>query len=374
MSTPVTLKSFPFDSMQVLNEESNQMEDDRLYEAKIFRQYFAKFLSNGVYYGHYKNYGENGMKVSLDNGLTIKVNKGCGIINGADYELESDALFVLERPTSGERKDRVVVRVDDTLAVRETQLYIKAGTGTTPATLQRDDNIYEICLAEVTVKSTSNLTDTDIVDTRLDKTLCGIVDSLISIDGEELYQQFQNYIESIKSNLVLKNQNNTITGNLEFLGDVDFSQNTTGIIKALTEYLYQIVYVNNTNLTNSLLGMSYNCIELYLSRTDNTASNTTTRGYYYSQIDSLFMNYIRYLISILPNENIYKGKLSNWLNNVLYIKQNNYDAIANLTCAQVIGELAMVSENGTYTNSTIQNILNNDKSLPDLLLRLRNSL
>lgn len=214
MSTAVTLKSFPFDSMEVLNEQSGQMEDDRLYEAKIFRQYFAMFLSNGIYFGHYKAYGENSMKVSLDSGLTIKVNKGCGIINGADFELENDTLFVLDRPTNGERKDRVVVRVDDTLAVRETQLYIKEGNGTTPAILQRDENIYEICIAEVTVKSTSNITETDIVDKRLDKELCGIVNSLISIDGEEIYQKFKTYIQEIKENLVLKNQDNIISGKL----------------------------------------------------------------------------------------------------------------------------------------------------------------
>lgn len=228
MSNVIKLESFPFDSMKVLNEGSNQMEDDRLYEAKIFRQYFAKFLSNGVYYGHYKNYGENGMKVSLDNGLTIKVNKGCGNINGTDFELEEDTLFVLDRPASGERKDRVVVRVDDTLAVRETQLYIKAGTGTTPATLQRDDNIYEICIAEVTVKSTTNLTETDIVDTRPNSNLCGIVNSLIAVDGEELYQKFKNYIDEAAANLVRKDQDNTITGKnifedkVKFKGGIEF--------------------------------------------------------------------------------------------------------------------------------------------------------
>lgn len=220
----ITLKSFPFDSMQVLNEESGQMEDDRLYEAEVFRKYFAKFLSNGVYFGHYKNYGENGMKVSLDSGLTIKVNKGCGIINGADYELENDTLFILERPASGERKDRVVVKVDDTLAVRETQLYIKEGNGTVPAILQRDENIYEICIAEITVKSTSNITNTDIVDTRLDKDLCGIVNSLITVDGEELYQKFKEYIQQIKENLMLNNQDNVCSGKIisegGFEGDV----------------------------------------------------------------------------------------------------------------------------------------------------------
>ena len=236
MSTPVTLKSFPFDSMEVLNEESGQMEDDRLYEANIFRKYFAKFLSNGVYFGHYKNYGENGMKVSLDNGLTVKVNKGCGIINGADYELENDTLFVLERPSTAERKDRVVIRVDDTLAIRETQLYIKEGNGTTPAILQRDDNIYEICIAEVTVKSTSNLTEADIVDTRLDKSLCGIVNSLISVDGEELYQKFQNHIDTMTENLVKKDQDNIIKGKVIVEGGIeaDVKGNLEGNAKTAT--------------------------------------------------------------------------------------------------------------------------------------------
>lgn len=206
MSTKITLKSFPFDSMEVLNEESGQMEDDRLYKAEVFRKYFAKFLSNGVYFGYYKNLGENGMKVTLDSGLTIKVGKGCGIINGADYELENDTLIALERPASGERKDRVVVRVDDTLAIRESQLYVKEGNGTTPAVLQRDENIYEICVAEVTVKSTSNLTTADIKDTRLDKELCGIVNSLISVDGQALYEQFQEYIDTVAEALVRKDQ------------------------------------------------------------------------------------------------------------------------------------------------------------------------
>lgn len=221
MANVVTLKSFPFDSMEVLNEESGKMEDDRLYEAEIFRKYFAKFLSNGVYYGHYKNYGEDGMKVSLENGLTIKVAKGAGIIEGADYELENDALFVLDRPTNGSRKDRVVVKLDNTLATRETQLYIKEGNGTTPATLQRDNNIYEICIAEITVKSTSNIEVGDIKDTRLDKNLCGIVNSLISVDGKQIYEQFQNYIDSVTDNLVRKDQNSTITGKIIVQGGIE---------------------------------------------------------------------------------------------------------------------------------------------------------
>lgn len=221
MSNVIKLESFPFDSMKVLNEESNQMEDDRLYAAKIFREYFAMFLGNGVIFGSYRNYKENSMKVSLDNGLTVKVNKGCGMINGVKFELESDTLFILERPSAGERKDRIVVKIDDTLAVRETHLYIKEGNGTTPATLQRDNNIYEICIAEVTVKSTTNLAEADIVDTRLDTDLCGIVNSLISVDGQELYEQFQEYIDTVAEALMRKDQDNVVTGKIIANGGIE---------------------------------------------------------------------------------------------------------------------------------------------------------
>lgn len=217
----IELISFPFDSMKVLNEESGKMEGDRKYDARIFQNYFKKFLSNGVYYGHYKNYGENGMKVILDGGLTIKIKKGAGIVEGADFELEQDALITLERPATGERIDRIVIKKDSSLSARNTVMYVKQGTGTTPATLERNENIYEICIAEIKVKSTTNITETDITDTRLDKTLCGIVNSLISVDGEEIYTQFQEYIDSVTDNLVRKDQDNVITGKVIVQGGIE---------------------------------------------------------------------------------------------------------------------------------------------------------
>lgn len=256
----IELKSFPFDSMKVLNEESGQMEGDRRYDAKTFREYFKMFLSNGVYYGNFNNYGENGLKVVLDGGLNIKVLKGMGMIEGADYQLPEDEVIALERPTAGTRIDRVVIRLDDTLATRKTFLTIKEGNGTTKATLQRDDNIYEICIAEVTVKSTTNLTNADIQDTRLNKELCGIVSSLISIDGEEIYQQFKQYVENIKSNLVLKNQDNTITGKLIVNGGIEANVKGTLDGNAKTATTAQTAtnagYANSAGTASSCTGNS----------------------------------------------------------------------------------------------------------------------
>ena len=218
----IILESFPFDAMEVLNEESSQMEPDREYAAEVFRKYFRMFLSNGVYFGDYKNYGENSMKVTADGGMNIRVAKGAGLIEGADYENTEERIITLERPTTATRIDRIVVQFNASLDTRATKLIVKQGTSeNTPAELQRDENIYEICIAEVTVKSTSNIAAEDIVDKRVNKDVCGIVNSLISVDGEELYQQFQEYIEGIKNNLVLKNEDNTLIGKLTVQGGIE---------------------------------------------------------------------------------------------------------------------------------------------------------
>lgn len=229
----VILESFPFDSMEVLNEELGQMEDDRLYEAKVFRQYFRKFLTNGVYFGDYKDYKENSMKVTSDGGMNIKIAKGAGLIEGADFENTKERILTLERPATGNRIDRVIVQFNASLDSRNTILYIKQGINDDVAELQRDDNIFEICLAEVTVKSTANISDDDIVDKRLNKELCGIVNSLISIDGEEIYQSFINHIKEIEDNLVLKNQDNVIAGKLTVEGGIkgDIEGNIKGNVE-----------------------------------------------------------------------------------------------------------------------------------------------
>ena len=210
----IILESFPFDAMEVLNEESSQMEPDRQYEAAIFRKYFRMFLSNGVYFGDYKNYGENSLKVTADGGMNIKVLPGAGLIEGADFENTEERIITLDRPTVSTRIDRVVVQFNASLDTRATKLIVKQGTNENmPAEIQRNENIYEICLAEVTVRSTSNIIESDIKDTRLKKDICGIVNSLISVDGEELYKKFQDYIDSVTENLVRKDEANvTITG------------------------------------------------------------------------------------------------------------------------------------------------------------------
>ena len=252
----IILESFPFDSMEVLNTESQQMEPDREYAAQIFRKYFRKFLSNGVYYGDYNNYGENSMKVIADGGMNIRISKGAGIIEGADFENTEERVITLERPITATRIDRIVVQFNASLDTRATKLIVKQGTGENTVTeLQRDENIYEICIAEVTVRSTSNVTTADIKDTRLNKDVCGLVNSLITVDGEELYQRFQDYIDSVTENLVRKDEENvTISGTFKDKNGGTSKNNFTDAYKQKLDGIASgatKVVVNNTLTSTS---------------------------------------------------------------------------------------------------------------------------
>ena len=173
----IELQSFPF----------NSIIDDREYEAEIFRNYFAKFLTTGVYFGLYEDYGCYCMKVMPDSGLNVKVVKGCGLIKGTDFNLKNDTILSLDMPIGKNRNDMVVVRFDDTLEERKTILYIKQGTETEFAELERTIDVYEICLAKIIVQDRAlEVSIDDITDTRRDKELCGIVTSLIDIDIQDV--------------------------------------------------------------------------------------------------------------------------------------------------------------------------------------------
>lgn len=93
--------------------------------------------------------------------------------------------------------------------------------------LQRDEGIYELCLALISVPpSEINILDENITDTRPNAEVCGFVNSLITVDGEELFTQFEsefnNWFDGVKGvfgediagnllNLINKNKNEIST-------------------------------------------------------------------------------------------------------------------------------------------------------------------
>ena len=195
----------------------NSIDGDRKYNANDFTRYFSSILSNGVFLN-----GSNNFKVSAENGMNIIINKGYGNINGNLFFEDSQTR--IELPTSHLQKYYIIlIRLD----YLEREVVITYKETQDINNLQRDEGIYELCLALISVPpSEINILDENITDTRPNAEVCGFVNSLITVDGEELFTQFEsefnNWFDGVKGvfgediagnllNLINKNKNEIST-------------------------------------------------------------------------------------------------------------------------------------------------------------------
>ena len=156
----------------------NSSGGDRVYSATDFAAYFGKLVSNGIFYAAPTN-----LQVTPDSGMAVSVVAGSAWINGYSYE-NTDALTINLATASGvnPRIDRVVVR----FSAVERRIYLAVLTGTpaeipaAPA-LTRSNDTFELGIADILVpKGSVTVTALNITDTRLNTSLCGLVNSLVT--------------------------------------------------------------------------------------------------------------------------------------------------------------------------------------------------
>ena len=164
---------------------------DRLYNDEDFCRYMHNLIGNGVF-----PTPSTQLEVSLTSGMGIKVAAGDAWIEGhkvqntEDYTLTIDAADPLYS-----RIDRVVIFTDSSDNVRAGGIRVLKGTEAVKPvapSLTRNDDIYELCLAEITIQpNTTSLSVSDLKDTRPDSDICGWVAGLIQqVDTETLYNQW----------------------------------------------------------------------------------------------------------------------------------------------------------------------------------------
>jgi len=156
----------------------NSSGGDRVYDASDFAAYFGSLVTNGVFYVVATN-----LQVSPGSGLAVSVAAGSAWINGYRYE-NTDALNLPLTTANGSnpRIDRIVVRLS--MVSRSIQLAAVAGTPAAsplaPA-LTRTSDVYELGIADVLVPAAAtSIAANNITDTRLNTSLCGLVNSLVS--------------------------------------------------------------------------------------------------------------------------------------------------------------------------------------------------
>lgn len=156
----------------------NSNGGDRVYDATDFAAYFGNLVSNGIFYRTSSN-----LQVSVSTGMNITVQPGSAWINGYNYENTTPLdLPVATANGVNPRIDRVVIRWDN--VGRSINLDVKTGiAAATPAPpdLNRNADMYELGIADITVvKGAVAITADNIADTRLNTTLCGLVNSLVT--------------------------------------------------------------------------------------------------------------------------------------------------------------------------------------------------
>lgn len=137
-----------------------------LYGQAEFNRYFDRIYESGV---GVRADGSMEYEVKKASATTLTVaGDSFAIIKGFYRYTPADMTVTVP---AGNRKDRVVIKMDKTRRmVYEPQL--KQGTASTPPALQRDNNVWEISLAQITV-NTSGIVS--VTNERTDKTLCGAI-------------------------------------------------------------------------------------------------------------------------------------------------------------------------------------------------------
>lgn len=193
--------SFPFDSEVIGFEDNGMPRFDRAISSSQFRMINKTFYTNGIASG-----GEC-FKVIIGSNMLIKVKPGAGLINGLFfYEEQERTLQIQAAHATLDRIDRVVIRLND--RDRTTDLYVVKGTESSnpqPPSLTRNADIYELGIADIFVaRSVTSITTDRITDTRLNKTLCGIiVGAIADINTNAFYDQLNAAVN--KTNEIAKN-------------------------------------------------------------------------------------------------------------------------------------------------------------------------
>lgn len=172
---------------------------DRMYQSDDFANYFATFISSGVFVTPVDQ-----LKVIAKTGLTVIVKKGKAFIDGHWYSLSADKEFILQPNITSYPQKCVICCVLDKNK-RDIHLELKQGVSDTLPV--NDGTKHELILCEIDLGVGINtITDAMITDRRTDEKYCGFVSAIVKqIETGELFTQFEtifnNWFNTIKDKL-----------------------------------------------------------------------------------------------------------------------------------------------------------------------------
>lgn len=200
------MQSFPFTS-EVTFDNSGFPQFDRAVGSDVLRSILSNYYSNGVF----GISNTNCFKVVASNGggMTLTVQPGACIINGATAYNKDETRITLANGEALPRIDTIVLRLDDNKAQRSIRVEVIKGIAQSQPTKPshvREGAVYDLVLANVLVKANvATITNANITDTRIDKSVCGFVSAINNLNIDSLYMQqkamFDAWFEGVKNQL-----------------------------------------------------------------------------------------------------------------------------------------------------------------------------
>ncbi|WP_342551056.1 hypothetical protein MKX57_11060 [Lysinibacillus sp. FSL M8-0216] len=161
----------------------------RKYSAEDFSEVFSTFLSTGLV--HTNNNPMLYIEQDVEDNLKVVLSKGIAMIEGHMYK-NTDNLFFNIKPleNSFSRIDRLVIRCDERPEVKSINAFIVEGlpsVNPAPPTITRSDGVYELSVCQIVVNTNNTL---NIIDERLDDSVCGLSHSRFSIPMDKMIEDF----------------------------------------------------------------------------------------------------------------------------------------------------------------------------------------
>ena len=191
----------------------NSVNGDRRYDAAWFAEYFATFIGDGVFPNP-----SNGLQLVEGQGMRTTIKAGKGWIKG--HYVTNDSDYIIQHDIADgilKRIDRIVLRLNH--IKRQIEIVLKKGSqasNPTAPTIQRDAEAYELVLADIFINAgTTQITQANITDQRLNNSLCGIVHGVVNqVDTTSVFNQYQSWFNNYsvsKANEFSAWQNNVTT-------------------------------------------------------------------------------------------------------------------------------------------------------------------
>jgi len=206
--------SFPYNSEDLRDAGGGIMTNpdgivlgDRMYDADDEANIMKLFFRNGVFPNPLADVPDNGNSqwlqvVSRHNSMVLTLRIGAGFVEGRRCIVKRDLEFPVapSHLTMG-RRDIVVLR-HDLIARTCFPFYIPGVAANTPQvpTLVRNDDVWDIQLCMITVHPNAlTITQANILDTRMDTSVCGFVTGLVStVDTRTLFLQIHALVEEME--------------------------------------------------------------------------------------------------------------------------------------------------------------------------------